>query len=108
MNETFKNIIFWIVSGVTMLTVLFSVDLINLIISSVIVVIVLIIYYDCSFCPLEISNSNNKKDKYKNNLWLYLVLISLKFSLVLLFHVLNEYCDLSKVLFNFEKKYLSF
>ena len=60
----FKNIIFWIVSGVTMLTVLFSVDLINLIISSI-VIIVLIIYYDCSFCPLEISNSNNKKISIK-------------------------------------------
>ena len=108
MNETLKNIIFWIVTGIILVTVLFSVDLINLIISSVIVIIVLIIFYDCSFCPLEMNNSKQKKDKYNNTLWLYLVLISLKFSLILLFHVVNEYCDLPKILSNFEKKYLSF
>lgn len=108
MNETFKNIIFWIVTVITGLTFLFSFDLINLIMNSVIVIIVLIIYYDCSFCPLDINSSKQKKDKFNNTLWLYLVLISLKFSLVLLFHVLNEYCDLSKILTDFEKKYLSF
>lgn len=108
MNETLKNIVFWIVTGIVLVTVLFSVDLINLIISSVIVIIVLIIFYDCSFCPLEMNNSKPKKDKYNNTLWLYLVLISLKFSLILLFHVVNEYCDLPKILSNFEKKYLSF
>lgn len=108
MNETFKNIIFWVISSITILTLLFSVDLINLIINSIIVIIVLIIYYDCSFCPLEMNNLRSKKDKYNNTLWLYLVLISLKFSAVLLFHVLGEYCDLPKILSNFEKKYLSF
>lgn len=108
MNEIFKNIIFWFVSGATMLTVLISTDLINLILSSVIVIILLIIFYDCSFCPLELNKVKPKKDKYNDILWLYLILISLKFSLVLLFHVVNEYCDLTKIFSDFEKKYLTF
>ena len=107
MDTDFKKILFWIVSVLTGITLLFSTDLINLIINSFIIMITLIVYYDCNFCPKE-DDSTKNKDSFNNYLWIYLILISLKFSLVLLFYVINEYCDLPKIFVNFEKKFLLF
>lgn len=107
MDIIFRKTIFWIVSILTGITVLFSTDLINLIINSFIIMIILIVYYDCNFCPKNEEPTKNK-DNFNNYLWIYLILISLKFSLILLFYVINEYCDLNKIIVNFEKKFLLF
>lgn len=107
MDTFLKNTLFWIVSILTGIILLFSTDLINLIINSFIIMIILIIYYDCNFCPKK-EDSTKNKDNFNNYLWIYLILISLKFSLILLFYVINEYCDLTKIIVNFEKKFLLF
>ena len=70
----------------------------------------MVVFYDCSFCPLDKNVYNDQDDKkynYNKFMWFYLVLISLKFSLVLLYHVVNEYIDLNQIISTYEKKYLS-
>lgn len=107
MDIILKKTIFWIVTILTGITILFSTDLINLIINSFIIMIIFIVYYDCNFCPKNEEETKNK-DNFNNYLWIYLILVSLKFSLILLFYVINEYCDLNKIIVNFEKKFLLF
>ena len=66
MDTDFKKILFWIVSVLTGITLLFSTDLINLIINSFIIMITLIVYYDCNFCPKEEDSTKNKDNESKD------------------------------------------
>jgi hypothetical protein len=113
LTNNIKLILFIIIHSITIFILIFSNDYINLILNAFILIVMLNVYFECDFCPSLIDTNNNKNKNYnilkreqfyKNTIWIFLTLTSLKFCFLLLYEVLEDYCNITDLYINIKTK----